>query len=114
MTEAQNAEAKELALISKVEMRIALASTEKKLEDLLKIYLAPLLLKLGSEHVAVRNKVRVQQHLFDYAFIQFRTPANAVCDLRLSQSASTSTHASSHSRPLRVLLYTRNHGLTPT
>jgi proteasome component ECM29 len=59
MTEAQNAEAKELALVGKVEMRIALASTEKKLEDLLKIYLAPLLLKLGSEYVAVRNKVRI-------------------------------------------------------
>jgi proteasome component ECM29 len=38
-------------------MRIALASSEKKLEDLLKLYLAPLLLKLGSDHGAVRNKV---------------------------------------------------------
>jgi len=57
MADAQAAEAKELALVGKVEMRIALASSEKKLEDLLKTYLAPLLLKLGSEHVAVRNKV---------------------------------------------------------
>lgn len=38
-------------------MRIALTDSEKKLEDLLKVYLAPLLLKLGSEYVAVRNKV---------------------------------------------------------
>lgn len=57
MADAQAAEAKELTLVGKVEMRIALASSEKKLEDLLKMYLAPLLLKLGSEHVAVRNKV---------------------------------------------------------
>jgi len=58
MATAQLPEAKELALVGKVEMRIALADSEKKLEDLLKVYLAPLLLKLGSEHVAVRNKVR--------------------------------------------------------
>lgn len=58
MAAAQSSEAKELALVGKVEMRIALADSEKKLEDLLKVYLAPLLLKLGSEHVTVRNKVR--------------------------------------------------------
>lgn len=58
MAAAQTPEAKELALVGKVEMRIALADSEKKLEDLLKVYLAPLLLKLGSEYVAVRNKVR--------------------------------------------------------
>jgi proteasome component ECM29 len=57
MADTQTPEAKELALVGKVEMRIALASSEKKLEDLLKIYLAPLLLKLGSDYVAVRNKV---------------------------------------------------------
>lgn len=58
MASDQTPEAKELALVGKVEMRIALASTEKKLQDLLNMYLAPLLLKLGSESVAVRNKVR--------------------------------------------------------
>ncbi|KAF2133950.1 hypothetical protein P153DRAFT_280550 [Dothidotthia symphoricarpi CBS 119687] len=64
MSEAQAVEAKELALVGKVEMRIALASTEKKLEDLLKTFLAPLLLKLGSESVAVRNKViSICQHI---------------------------------------------------
>ncbi|KAK7202453.1 proteasome stabiliser-domain-containing protein [Myxozyma melibiosi] len=47
----------ELALVNKVEMRIALASTDAKLESLLKVYLAPLLLKLISPHPAVRNKV---------------------------------------------------------
>jgi proteasome component ECM29 len=57
MAEAQSLEAKELALVGKVEMRIALASSDKKLEDLLNIYLAPLLLKLASESIAVRNKV---------------------------------------------------------
>ncbi|EAW11143.1 ECM29 family proteasome component [Aspergillus clavatus NRRL 1] len=57
-------EARELSLISKVELRIALADTDEKLEGLLKIYLAPLLLKLGSESLAVRNKViAVCQHI---------------------------------------------------
>ena len=50
-------EAKELALVGKVELRIALADSETKLGSLLNTYLAPLLLKLASEHVAVRNKV---------------------------------------------------------
>ncbi|KAH3915958.1 hypothetical protein HBH56_067030 [Parastagonospora nodorum] len=64
MADAQAVEAKELSLVGKVEMRIALASSEKKLEDLLKTYLAPLLLKLGSDHVAVRNKViSICQHI---------------------------------------------------
>jgi proteasome component ECM29 len=57
MASQQSPEAKELALVGKVEMRIALASSEKKLEDLLKTYLPPLLLKLGSDSTAVRNKV---------------------------------------------------------
>ncbi|KAL3457771.1 proteasome stabiliser-domain-containing protein [Aspergillus heterothallicus] len=57
-------EARELSLISKVELRIALADTDEKLESLLGTYLAPLLLKLGSESLAVRNKViSVCQHI---------------------------------------------------
>ncbi|KAF2206012.1 ARM repeat-containing protein [Delitschia confertaspora ATCC 74209] len=57
-------EARELSLVGKLEMRIALADSDKKLQDLLKTYLAPLLLKLASEHVAVRNKViSVCQHI---------------------------------------------------
>jgi len=50
-------EARELELCGKVEMRIALAQDDK-LEGLLKTYLPPLLLKLTSSSVAVRNKVR--------------------------------------------------------
>lgn len=53
----ESAEAKELSLVGKVELRIALADTDTKLESLLKTYLAPLLLKLASEHASVRNKV---------------------------------------------------------
>ncbi|KAL5121874.1 proteasome component M29 [Pleosporales sp. CAS-2024a] len=64
MAAAPPAEAHELALVGKVEMRIALAGSEKKLQDLLHTYLAPLLLKLGSDRVAVRNKViSVCQHI---------------------------------------------------
>jgi proteasome component ECM29 len=57
-------EARELNLVGKVEMRIALAESDAKLEGLLKTYLTPLLLKLSSEHVSVRNKViGVCQHV---------------------------------------------------
>ncbi len=49
-------ETRELELVGKVEMRIALAKDDK-LESVLKPYLPPLLLKLASEHAAVRNKV---------------------------------------------------------
>ena len=50
-------EARELELVGKVEMRIALAKDDK-LQSILNPYLPPLLLKLASEHAAVRNKVR--------------------------------------------------------
>lgn len=61
---AQSAEQRELSLVGKVEMRIALADTDSKLESILKTYLAPLLLKLASEHTSVRNKViSICQHI---------------------------------------------------
>ena len=61
---AASLEARELSLISKVEFRIALADTDAKLQSLLQTYLVPLLLKLGSENLAVRNKViGVCQHV---------------------------------------------------
>jgi proteasome component ECM29 len=53
----QTPEARELALVGKVEMRIALADSDKKLGDLLKLYLTPLLLKLSSDSRPVRDKV---------------------------------------------------------
>ncbi|KAI9808257.1 MAG: hypothetical protein M1825_004714 [Sarcosagium campestre] len=55
---------RELGLVSKVELKIALADNDAKLEKLLNVYLTPLLLKLASEHLAVRNKViSVCQHI---------------------------------------------------
>ncbi|KJX97621.1 proteasome component ECM29 like protein [Zymoseptoria brevis] len=61
---AQTPEQRELALIGKVEMRIALADTDTKLESLLNTYLAPVLLKLASEHNSVRQKViAICQHV---------------------------------------------------
>lgn len=50
-------EAKELNLVGKVELRIALAESDVKLQSILNTYLPPLLLKLASEFVSVRNKV---------------------------------------------------------
>jgi proteasome component ECM29 len=77
MADTQAAEAKELSLVGKVEMRIALASSEKKLEDLLKTYLAPLLLKLGSEHVAVRNKASLSFHFLSTHLLRALNAANS-------------------------------------
>lgn len=57
MTSQPTPEARELELVGKLEFRIAAANTDKKLEELLDKFLAPLLLKLGSDSIAVRNKV---------------------------------------------------------
>ena len=57
MANTPSTESKELALIDKVELRIALTDSDAKLESVLNVYLAPLLLKLASEHISVRNKV---------------------------------------------------------
>ncbi|OQO09014.1 hypothetical protein B0A48_05905 [Cryoendolithus antarcticus] len=63
-TNNQSAEQRELALVGKVELRIALTDSDAKLETTLKTYLAPLLLKLASEHQSVRNKVMtICQHV---------------------------------------------------
>ena len=66
----QSAEEKELGLVGKVELRIAIAASDQKLEAILNTYLAPLLLKLASEFAAVRNKVSClalirEKRLFD-------------------------------------------------
>ncbi|OJJ02961.1 hypothetical protein ASPVEDRAFT_72741 [Aspergillus versicolor CBS 583.65] len=64
MADPNSAEARELSLISKVELRIALADTDAKLESLLGTYLPPLLLKLGADSHTVRSKViSVCQHI---------------------------------------------------
>ncbi|TPX16164.1 uncharacterized protein E0L32_004159 [Thyridium curvatum] len=51
-------EQRELDLVEKVDFRIlSVANNEEKLQELLQRYLAPLLLKAGSEHASVRSKV---------------------------------------------------------
>ena len=55
MSNIEAPEARELSLVGKVEMRIALAN-DVSLSRTLNTYLAPLLLKLASEFVSVRNK----------------------------------------------------------
>lgn len=73
MAATQTPEQRELSLVGKVEMRIALADSDSKLETTLKTYLAPLILKLASEHQAVRNKViSVCQH------VNTRTKPNSI------------------------------------
>ena len=95
MASAQTPEARELALVGKVEMRIALADSDKKLEDLLKLYLTPLLLKLGSDSVAVRNKVRNNLAVKPFVSSSRKTTANGGF-YRSFPFANMSTHASSH------------------
>ncbi|GIZ49370.1 hypothetical protein CKM354_001240000 [Cercospora kikuchii] len=57
-------EQRELSLVGKVELKIALTDTDAKLETILKTYLAPLLLKLASPHESVRKKViTICQHV---------------------------------------------------
>ncbi|KAF7513744.1 hypothetical protein GJ744_007795 [Endocarpon pusillum] len=51
-------EERELSLISKLSLRLALAQTPAQLQPLLTAYLAPLLLKLASGHASVRQKTR--------------------------------------------------------
>ena len=64
MASAETLEARELSLVGKVEMRVALVSSDEKLQSALDTYLPPLLLKLASEFVSVRNKViSVCQHI---------------------------------------------------
>ena len=59
MSNTETPEARELGLVGKVEMRIALAN-DASLNKTLNTYLAPLLLKLASDFVSVRNKVSMQ------------------------------------------------------
>ena len=54
---AESSEQRELSLVGKVELRIALVESDSRLETTLKTYLPPLLLKLASENLSVRNKV---------------------------------------------------------
>ena len=65
MSNMETPEARELSLVGKVEMRIALAN-DASLSQTLKTYLAPLLLKLASDFVGVRNKVSMPYHPASY------------------------------------------------
>lgn len=54
----------ELALVNKVDLRIALANSDAQLAAQLNVFLAPLLLKLASPHPAVKKKViEICQHV---------------------------------------------------
>lgn len=81
MASSSPSEARELELVGKVEMRIAL-SNDEKLESVLKVYLPPLLLKLASDHVAVRNKVCPSP-----SFLPSRTPLFRLPSIRWTISA---------------------------
>ena len=55
---ASSTEQRELDLVEKLDFRIlAVANNEEKLHQLLERYLPALVLKAGSEHHSVRNKV---------------------------------------------------------
>ena len=65
----ESVEAREMSLVGKVELKFALAQSESTLQNLLKTYLPPLLLKLESEHVSVRNKVSLCLDFSTDAFV---------------------------------------------
>lgn len=57
--------ARELDLVNKVDLRIALAESDAQLEQSLQLFLAPLLLKLASPHAEVRQAVfKTVQNVF--------------------------------------------------
>jgi proteasome component ECM29 len=78
MAAEQSPEAKELSLVGKVEMRIALADGDQKLQATLNTYLAPLLLKLASEHMSVRNKVCTYRQMI---FVSCHSSTNRKLDM---------------------------------
>ena len=57
MSKAESPEARELSLVGKVELKIALPQSDTALQNILKTYLPPLLLKLASDFASVRTKV---------------------------------------------------------
>lgn len=68
-------EQRELDLVEKVDFRIlGVSNNEEKLQQLLKTYLPPLLLKAGSEHASVRNKVCCPNPLPDVAAVSPSQP----------------------------------------
>ena len=55
-----SSEQRELQLVESVEFKIlAVANQEDKLQQLLQRYMAPLVLKAGSNHYSVRARVRL-------------------------------------------------------
>ncbi|GME95284.1 unnamed protein product [[Candida] boidinii] len=63
----------EVALIEKVELRLALANTDEKFESSLKIYLTPLLLKLASPLQDVKKQVL---NAINYIITRFNSSKN--------------------------------------
>ena len=73
----------ELALLEKVELRIALANDDSQLENALRLYLAPVLLKLSSANADVRKAVlKIIQHIIPRitAARAIKLPVNALLD----------------------------------
>jgi proteasome component ECM29 len=96
MATQQTTEARELQLVGSVEFRIAAANSDAKLEALLDKYLAPLLLKLASEHIAVRNKVsRINVAVYHCMYLFIATANSGICSLGyLHMPAYQQTHSS--------------------
>ena len=72
MSKSDSPEAKELRLVGNVELRLAMITTDSAMEKALNTYLAPLLLKLASEYVSVRNKVSGSSPSIRKMFFSFK------------------------------------------
>lgn len=83
----------ELNLITKVELRIALAESEEQFQNAINTYLAPLLLKLGSPHAEVRNSIlKIMQYLISRINTRssIKLPVNALLNQAKSGKVSGS------------------------
>lgn len=93
----------EVALIEKVELRLALANTDEKFESSLKVYLAPLLLKLASPSQDVKKQVL---NAINYIITRFNSSKNLKLpiDSLLNQLKDEKLNAMENS--INVQLYT--------
>ena len=91
---------RELRLVDNVDFKIISASNDtKKLQDVLTKFLAPLLLKAGSQHGAVRAKVSPDlRHWLAYSYMLRCIPLKSISD---SFPGDTNSHEAADFHPTR-------------
>ncbi|OWB75179.1 hypothetical protein B5S31_g5042 [[Candida] boidinii] len=93
----------EVALIEKVELRLALANTDEKFESSLKIYLTPLLLKLASPLQDVKKQVL---NAINYIITRFNSSKNLKLPIDSLLNQLKDEKLNSMENSINVQLYT--------